>query len=167
MNTGQCIWKLESIYAQWRTDMDSADEHELPTKKCQVQLVLKNEKKDGGTDVKGQRRMLSDMGNYPKFLFSSEQRWRLGYDPKEKFGAIDWDYDRIDMEAPEYTPSTHSITFNFIMKTDTYPREIVDILQANGWTVTGRHRMGVGIGNGKTEWEAWNTKLEEALWRTA
>ena len=129
--------------------MDSADEHEFPTKKCQVQLVLEKDEKDGGAGVELLRSMLSDLGKYPKFLFISKQRWRLGFDPIGKFRVIDWDYDKIDMEAPEYTPSTQSITFNFIMKADMYPREIVDILEANGWTVTDRHRMGVGFETGK------------------
>ena len=139
----------------------------MATKKFQVQLVLKINEEWGGDGAEVMHAMLGDLEKHPKFLFSRRERLRLGYDHLRKFLALDWDLDKINVEEPEYTVSTQSITFNFIMLADTYPREIVDILQANGWTVTGRHRMGVRLGNGKTEWEAWNTKLEEALWRTA
>jgi hypothetical protein len=60
--------------------------------KCHVQLLLK---KDGGPDV--QRRLLSDLHNYQKFLFNREQRWKLGYDPNLKFVTMNWDYDRIGL----------------------------------------------------------------------
>ena len=44
----------------------------------------------------------------------------------------------------------------------------MDILQVNGITVTGRHRMGVGPpGWWNTKWEAWDTTLEEAGRRAA
>ena len=139
----------------------------MATKKCQVQLVLKKDERDGGLGVEFLRSMLRDLGKYPKFLFSTEQRWRLGYDPIGKFRAINWDLEKIDVEAPEYTVSTQSMTFNFIVEADTFPQGIVDILQANGFTVTGRHRMGVGLGYWKTEWEAWDYSLDEAGKRAA
>ena len=143
-----------AIYVYWRTDM--------ATTKFQVQLVLKMNEEWGGDGAELMRKMLTDEFMYPKFLFSSKLRFRLGYDPIGKFRAIDWDYGKIDMEAPEYTVSTQSMTYNFIMEADTYPRAIVDILQANGWTVTGRHRMDVSLGNGESVWESWDSKLEEA-----
>jgi hypothetical protein len=146
-----------------------------------VQLVLKiNEAwvdgmaqrmdvRDGsGIDAEIREAMLGDLQRTPKFLFSRAERSRLGYDAKMKFWALDWDLDLVSVEAPEYTVSTQSITFNFILVADTYPQGIVDILQANGFTVTGRHRMGVGLpGWRNTKWEAWDTTLEEAGRRAA
>jgi hypothetical protein len=137
------------------------------SKKWQVQLVLKINEERSGHGAELLDAMRESLEKHPKFLFSSAERSRLGYDLKREFWALDWDLYYVYVEAPEYTVSTKTIKFNFIVATDTYPREIVDILQANGFTVTGRHRMGVRLGNGETEWEAWDTTLEEAGRRTA
>ena len=153
----------------------------MSVKRWHVQLVLKIN--EAWVDVLAQRMdvrdggeigaeiiqaMLGDLERTPKFLFSSTERSRLGYDLKREFWALDWDLDYVSVEAPEYTVSTKIIKFNFIVVADTYPQGIVDILQANGFTVTGRHRMGVGPpGWRNTKWEAWDTTQIEGERRAA
>ena len=131
----------------------------MVAKKWKVQLVLKINEERSGDGAALLDAMLWCLGKHPKFLFSRRLRSSLGYDPKREFWTLDWDLDKINVEESEYTVSTQNITFNFIMQADTYPQGIVDILQANGFTVTGRHRMGVGLGYWKTKWEAWDTTL--------
>ena len=137
----------------------------MSAKKWQVQLVLKVNEEWGGDGAELREAMLESLQKHPKFLFSRAERSRLGYDLKREFWALNWDLEYVYVEAPEYTVSTKIINFNFFVRADTYPQGIVDILQANGFTVTGRHRMGVGWRN--TKWEAWDTTLEEAGRRAA
>jgi len=100
-------------------------------------------------------------------LFSREQRWRLGYDPNLKFVTMNWDYDRIDMEAPEYTPSTHTITLNFILSGYPFPEGIIEILRSNGWTVTGRYCMGhKSHATQDIVWGPWDYHLQAEQKRT-
>jgi len=145
-------------FARDTTQQPTSDHLSSLSNKCHVQLLLK---KDGDPDV--QRRMLNDLRNYQKFLFSGDQHWRLGFDPNSKFMSMNWDYDRIDMEAPEYTPSTHTITLNFMISGYPFPEGIIEILNNNGWTVTGRYCM--GYKSRKTQeivWGPWDYHLYES-----
>jgi hypothetical protein len=145
-----------------RHDTQKPTSHYLDSvSKCRVQLVLKKNGERVGWDYV--QRMLKDCEQYPKFLFNGRQRWRLGYDPKEEFERFDWEYDRIDMEAPEYTPSTNTINFNFILSGYPFPEKIIEILRSNGWTVTGRYCMGhKSHKTQKMDWGPWDYQLYEA-----
>jgi hypothetical protein len=125
----------------------------MSTKKWQVQLVLKINEERSGDGAALLDAMLWCLGKHPKFKFRRRLHSSLGYDLKREFWALDWDLDKINVEAPEYTVSTQSITFNFIMEADTYPRGIVDILLANGFTVTGQ----IGQFQYKQEGSVWPT----------
>jgi len=153
-------------FARDATQQPTSDHFDPLSSKCQVQLVLNKNVVGVGWDYV--QRMLEHFERYPKFLFSGTQRWRLGYDPKEEFERFDWDYDRIDMEAPEYTPSTNTINFNFILSGYPFPEKIIEILRSNGWTVTGRYRMGLqSPTTHKIDWDPWDYQLHEAPKRAA
>ena len=67
------------------------------------------------------------------------------------------------MEEPEYTPSTQTINLNFILYVYPFPQEIIEILQSDGWTVTGRHRMGQkSRTTPEIVWGPWDYQLQEA-----
>jgi len=143
------------------------DEDEYPPWRCQVQFVLTRET-EGINDASIARALISKLGKDIKFLFDSDKSRKYGFDPDWKFTTwYHWEYEYIDVQEPEYTPSTHSITFNFMISVYPFPKAIIEMLQDAGWTVTGRYRMGVKTRTTQEiEWETWDYRLDE-VWKRA
>ena len=132
-----------------------------------MQLVLKNETEFREYKV---RELLYDLGNDRKFLFDYDQRRTYGYGNKYEMNAVGchWEPQDIEVDEPEYTPCDHTIKFNFIISGHPFPVEIIEILRSDGWTVTGRHRMGRKSHTTQDiVWEPWDYQLQEAPKRAA
>ena len=135
--------------------------------RCQVQLELKhNHKQWPSTKAMD---LLHKLDQDRKFLFDSDKRRKYGYDKDLGFmSACNWEYEYIEVEEPEYTPSTLAIKYNFILSLYPFPVQLIKILRSKGWTVTGRHRMGrESPTTHKIEWGPWDYQLHEAPTRAA
>lgn len=133
---------------------------------CQVQLVLKMENDSLEWKVK---RMLHHLGQDRRFLFDSTKRQKYKHIIDEKFfPGCNWNYADIDMEEPEYTPSTNTINLNFILYEYSFPVEIIEFLRSDDWTVTGRHRISHNSHTSQDiVWGPWDYQLHEAPTRAA
>ncbi len=135
--------------------------------RCQVQLELKNIHKTWPSVYA--MNLLTRLDQDRKFLFDSGKRRKYGYDKDCRFMfGCNWEDEDIEVEEPEYTPSTHIIKFNFIMSLYPFPEQLIEILRSNGWTVTGRYRMGLeSPTTHKIDWGPWDYQLHEEPKRAA
>ena len=87
---------------------------------------------------------------------------KCGYHEMD-FVGCNWQYEDIDMQEPEYTP-THVIILNFILSVYPFPEEIIEILLNDDWTVTDRHRMGLkSHTTQEIVWRPWDNVLRNLV----
>ena len=142
-------------FARDATQQPTSDHFDPLSSKCQVQLVLKN------FHIWKRKKLLNCLDIDNRFLFDSTKRRKYEFSRMNSFGS-NWEYNNINMEDPEYTPSDDTIKLNFILSGYPFPVEIIQMLRSDDWTVTGRHRIGHESNTTKeTVWGPWNYHLQE------